>query len=162
MSLEVIDIILVVLFALFALAGFHYGFIRTAGSLAGLILGVLGGSYLVSWLADRFGALQTGWGSILLFIVTILCISSIVSWLVELLDELVDILSIIPFLKTINKILGGIVGFLEGVIALLAIAYLAESYLPEGFLRASIMGSQIISHLSWAIDFVQWILPIVS
>jgi uncharacterized membrane protein required for colicin V production len=80
----------------------------------------------------------------------------------SLLDDVIQMLSIIPFLKTANHALGAVLGGAEGLLALVAIVYAASAYLPEGFMRAAVMESYIVSHFSWVSGAVAWMLPFIN
>ncbi len=157
--MEVIDIILIALLVLFTLAGFYFGFVHTAGSLIGLVIGIYSASYFTGLVSTEFIILSGPKTKVIVFIVTMFIVTRVISWLVDLLDETLNILSIIPFLKTINKLLGGVFGFIEGGVLLVAIAFVSEIVLTEGVLRESILSSQIINWLSWTTDLIVWIFP---
>lgn len=153
-----IDIILIVILILFTLSGLVSGFIRALGGLVGFIIGVL----VSSW------AVNTVLASVLtnrpiLTIVAFVAIASIVSallgWIVGLIDELRKLLTIIPFLGAANHALGGILGFVEGILVLAAIAYFSGAYLPQGTIADQFASSSILHLLSGLTNIIAFIFP---
>ena len=69
-------------------------------------------------------------------------------------------MSIIPFVAGINKLAGGILGFIEAVAVIAAIGYAATTYLSEGGVQEAILGSQVIDWLSIAISTITWVVGI--
>ena len=156
-----VDIILIVILILFVLSGFASGFVRSIGNLVGLILGLFLASWGLLWLDQQFNILGKPFLSIVIFLTIAALVSFLIGWITDLVEGLRKILSIIPFLKTINRLLGGIVGFTEGLLAIIAIAYFAQAYLPPGGLKESILESLIASWLVQVTGIVSWIFPTV-
>src|SRR6056297_3190339 len=111
--MTIFDFILLFIWAGFLFYGFFFGFIRTLGSLLGIIIG--------AWLAslfylDLFYLIQPVFfgldniGKIISFLIVFGLITKLISFLVLIIDQTFNILSIIPFLKTINRLLGVVLG----------------------------------------------------
>ena len=64
-----------------------------------------------------------------------------------------------PFVKTIDRLLGGALGFLEGVIAVGIILYAALLILPENVVREWVQGSGVATRLLIVMDVLQVLLP---
>lgn len=128
------DIVVVIILAGFIWYGFFFGFIQVVGNLAGLIVG----SYLASrlyipifsWL-DPFIPGSSVTLKIIIFIICFALFSRLVNWAFLLLEQAFNIISIIPFLKTANRVLGLLFGLAEGIFILGIIAYLADRHLPS-------------------------------
>lgn len=129
-----LDIGIIIILAGFLWYGFFFGLIRLIGNLVGLIVG--------AYLASRFYLPIFNWAShfipgrpeLLKVIIFILCFSIIthlVGYLFILLEKFFDVVSIIPFLKTINRFLGAAFGLAEGVFVLGIIAYFLNKNLPS-------------------------------
>ncbi|MCH8049726.1 CvpA family protein [Patescibacteria group bacterium] len=157
-----IDIVLIAIVALVVLFGWRYGFIQTLGNLIGLVVGIFLAGHLLVFLEERFSILQQPHVAIIAFIVLIFLISRVVGWIVKLLDELYKIISIIPGLTSINKLLGAALGFIEGGLILVTIAYFAQNFLPESGFRETLVSSPIIQWLSWTMDIAQWLFPSIT
>lgn len=131
MPLSWFDLSLLVIVGGFALFGFWFGFIHTAGSL----IGTLAGAYLASryfevlaqWLVKI-----TGWqgntARVVMFIVAFLIISRLVGFAFWIVDRLLSIITRLPFISSINRILGLGLGILEGAMTLGLIIYFVERF----------------------------------
>ena len=126
-----LDLILILLVFGFVLAGLWFGFIHSLGALIGNIFGVLvAGHYYEPWAQATqglfFGNLNLA-RVVMFFLIMVLVnrLIGVVFWVVE---KIFKIVSVIPFLKTINALAGGILGFLEGVIVVGGSLYIAARY----------------------------------
>ncbi len=147
----IFDIIILVILFGFIFYGLFFGLIRTVGSLAGLILGV--------WLAalfylPAFTLVQNLFfghdtvGRVTVFLVLFVLINRLVCFLFTVLDNTYNFISIIPFLKTINRLAGAVFGFVFGGFVLGLVFYYIEitpfvSSISGGFIE----NSQIIPFL---------------
>lgn len=115
------DIALLLLIAGFALFGLWYGLVRTVGSLIGTVVGIYVASRyyepLANWVIGR-----TGWSEnhvrIVIFIASFLLITKLIGLLFWLLGKVLSVFTQIPFVKSIDKILGLVFGALEGAVVI--------------------------------------------
>jgi hypothetical protein len=70
--------------------------------------------------------------------------------LVELLDLARRVIAIIPFVNTVNSILGALFGALQSMVVILCIAYITVLLLPVGEVRNTILSSVLVGR---AVDF---------
>ncbi|OGH64862.1 MAG: hypothetical protein A2821_00070 [Candidatus Magasanikbacteria bacterium RIFCSPHIGHO2_01_FULL_41_23] len=115
----------------FALFGFWFGFIHTAGSL----MGTLAGAYLASryyepmamWLTKI-----TGWegniARVTMFIVAFFIISRLVGFAFWIVDRILSIITRLPFISSLNRLLGVGLGFIEGAMTLGLILFFVERF----------------------------------
>jgi uncharacterized membrane protein required for colicin V production len=108
-----------------------FGLIRTLGSLIGMVLGL--------WLTLLFYLTVFDWaqnlffgheviGKIITFIILFTLINRLIGFIFALLDRTFDLLSVIPFLKTINRLAGAALGFVEGGLVLgLILLYISQT-----------------------------------
>lgn len=157
-----LDVAILLLLAGFTFYGFSVGLIRAVGSLAGILLG--------AWLAGRYYLVVFDWisgiwpwtpnvGKIVSFILVFTIVSHLVSWVFMIFEQTFKLATIIPFLKTVNRILGALFGFIEGALVLGLILYVAGRYLPGSTTLA-----QWISHSSivdFLINFSKILAPLV-
>ncbi len=127
----IFDIVLLIILSGFVFYGLFFGLIRTVGS----ILGMVGGL----WLALIFYLTVFGWvknlffghelaGKVIIFFVLFTLINRLIGFIFVLLDRTFDLISIIPFLKTINRLAGAALGFIEGGLVLgLALLFISET-----------------------------------
>jgi uncharacterized membrane protein required for colicin V production len=82
-----------------------------------------------------------------------------VCFLFAVLDKFVDFMSLLPFLKTINHLAGGILGFIEGSLIVGLLFLISTKYIIFGNLLDDwIAASKLIPFL---VDFVKVLLPLV-
>ncbi|MBA3046909.1 CvpA family protein [Patescibacteria group bacterium] len=163
MLIGIFDTILLIILAGFVFYGLFFGLIRAVGSLAGVIAG--------AWLAsifyiDAFELAENlffGYdtlGRAVTFIVLFTIINRLVCFGFSLLDKTYNIISIIPFLKTINRLGGAVFGFLEGGIVVgLALYIAANNFFVGGLISKLLEGSKIAPFLLGFIDALKPLLP---
>jgi len=133
--LPIIDIVLLLILAGFVFYGLFFGLIKTAGSLIGVTVG--------TWVASRTYLIFFGWvsnlalghenlGKILSFIICFTIVNRLVGLIFALIDKAYSILTIVPFLKTINRLAGAVLGLIQGGFVLGIFLYIIGRYTPEG------------------------------
>lgn len=130
--MALLDILILVTISGFTIYGFARGLIRSAGALAGLLLGVWGAmlfyTILFGWLNDLFLGHDI-LGKSICFLIIYIIINRLVNYGFSILDSTYDIISIVPFLRTINRVTGALLGFIEGGLAAGLVLY-ASLQLP--------------------------------
>lgn len=118
MTVSLFDIVLLVVATGFVLFGIRFGFIHTVGSLVGVVAGAFVathyGAPLAAWFArlTNFDIQQLGkW---VVFLIIFFVVGRLVGFLFWLVDKSLNVLLRLPFLNSINHLLGGILGFFEG------------------------------------------------
>lgn len=125
-----VDIVLAILLILFFISGWRKGLVVAFGQLLGAIVGFIIARSASAWLAGLLAKwihLNAGWLHIIAFILIFMIVDRLFGLLVGLLNKLFKILTIIPFLSTINSILGAILSFLEGLVLIGSSVYLIRS-----------------------------------
>lgn len=158
--MTIFDVVLLLILAGFVFYGLFFGLIKTLGSIIGVIIGAFIASryYLVAF--DFVGDLAFGFdniGKVVSFIILFTLVNRLVGLLFAILDKAFNIISIIPFLKTINRLAGAALGFIEGGLVIGLILYVAAKYsfLPSVF-GVWLTNSQIAPFL---LKFVNLLLP---
>ncbi|MDQ7814794.1 MAG: CvpA family protein [Patescibacteria group bacterium] len=124
-----VDIILILLLLGFAGAGAKDGFVHTLGRLLGAIIAFLAARAWSAKIAWIFAiVMPQGWARLIAFIVIFLFITRVAGWVFKLIDGLFEIVKILPFIKSIDKLLGAILGFGEGFIMLGGAIFLVTAY----------------------------------
>lgn len=148
------DVIIVCVLLGFAFFGFWSGLLQSVGS----IIGTLAGAYvahqyfetIAPWVIER-----TGWSEntarIVVFFLLFAVITRLVGLIFLLAEKFLHILPI-PFGRLFNKILGGIFGFTEGLIALGLFVYLLGRFPLSGKLAEAINASMVI----------EWVRPVID
>jgi len=121
------DLILVLLLFGFGLYGLWFGLIHAFGSL----LGVVAASYVASHyyeVAALWVGADSAMAKIFVFIILFTIVVRLVGLLFYFIEKIFNILSIIPFLKTINRLAGAILGAVIGVLVIGLLLYVAGKY----------------------------------
>jgi uncharacterized membrane protein required for colicin V production len=125
------DLILVILVFAFVLAGLWFGFIHALGALVGTIFGVLvAGRYYDAWGQAVQGIFfgNVNLARVVMFILIMILVNRLIGLVFWVIEKVFKIVAVIPFLKTFNALLGGVLGLLEGVIVIGGALYLAARY----------------------------------
>lgn len=159
----IFDAILLLILAGFIFYGLFFGLIRTVGSLVGVVIGAWVASH---WYLEFFNWAQSlafgynNLGKVLSFIILFVLANRLVGFIFILLDKFFHLISIIPFLKTINRLAGAVFGFLEGGLVLGLILYVASRYtLLEHWLGQAMTGSKLVPFLVKFTDVLTPLLP---
>lgn len=137
MYLSILDLILLLILFIFIAFGFITGLIQVIGALLGVVAGAwLAGAYFEpvgSWLTPfLFG--NAGLARIVGFIIVFTIVNRAVGLGFYFLNKIFNLISIIPFTKSLNRILGALLGFLEGTLATgLILSFVVGHPLSEWF-----------------------------
>jgi membrane protein required for colicin V production len=158
-----LDVILLLFMAGFVFYGLFYGFIKTIGSLAGVVIGAWGAGLLYLPLFAFAKNLSFGhedWGKTISFIICFVVIDRIICLVFALLDRAFHFVSIVPFLKTINRLGGAALGFIEGGLVLGLLIFVAGRYAIIGsWLGALLAKSQLAPFLIQFANVLKPLLP---
>jgi len=157
MSFSLADLILIAIAGLFIIAGLYQGFIRTLGSLVGLIGGIFLAIFAIQWIETLWPIGDYQIVQVIAFVAIMGIASQLIGWIFELLDRAYKLLTIIPFVSGINKLLGGILGVLEAFVILSGVIYYTNNQLADGWLKEAILNSQVVDWLSWTGNWIMWI-----
>lgn len=156
------DIILIVIIAGFIFYGLFFGLVHALGGL----MGVFAGTIVAGWLFNTIGELIAPifWGNemlakVIAFIIIFVLVNRLFGLIFWMVDKVVQFLKVIPFLKSINGILGGIFGFLEGVFLVGGILYIASRYPIWEWLNNAMIESDVARYLVSIFDFIAPLLP---
>jgi len=125
------DIILLIVIGGFALGGLWFGFVHTLGSLIGTLLGV--------YLASRYFDTLAGWLSsflpwegngikVAVFVLAFLVINRLVGFAFWFLEKFIGFITRLPFIRSINRLLGLLFGAAEGIITVGVVVYIIERF----------------------------------
>ena len=149
--MPLIDIIIVCIVGGFALFGFLFGFFHTLGSLLGTIVGTyLGARYyepMAGWLSHI-----TGWEGnttrVIMFTLAFFIINRLVGFVFYFIDKILHVATHLPFVKSINRLLGLILGLAEGAISVGLVLFFIERFPISQALIEKISLSHIAPYLS--------------
>ena len=159
-----IDIILIVIVGAFVLFGLFFGLVHTLGSLLGTIVGIIFASRLIDPAFNSFGFLFGGGtiGRIILFILIFFIITRLVGIVFWFLGKVFNILMWIPFARSLDRLLGRLFGFLEGIIVVGVALFYAMQVLPDDTLRTMLETSVVADFLVTTMSILQVFFPEVA
>ncbi len=162
MTFTLIDVILIVFVVIFIVAGYVLGFVHSLGAFLGASVGIFIASRLAiplgASLAPTFGG-NTQVVTIVAFAIIYLIASRLFGFLFWMIEKSVGMVAKMPFLKSIDHLLGGLFGFLEGVIAVASVVYFAGQILPVEWLQNLVKTSQVGAWLLSVFDLVKGLVP---
>ena len=158
----IFDVILLIILAGFVFYGLFFGLIKTLGSLVGVIAGAFVASHFYLTAFNFSENLFFGYnnlGKVISFIVLFTLVNRLVCLIFSILDKTFHFISIIPFLKTINRLAGAIFGFIEGCLVLGLILYVVARYsFIESLFGGWISNSEMAPFL---VKFANVLLPLL-
>ncbi len=159
--MPLVDIILIAIVGLFVLFGLFFGLVHTLGSLIGTILGIVVTTRLIDPAFEKLGFLfgDGGLGKVILFIIIFLLISRLVGLLFWVIERVLGVFAMIPFASSINRLLGGVFGFVEGVLVVGVVLFFALQYLPDTAVKAALEQSSVADYLIATMAAIQVLFP---
>ena len=161
--LPIFDVILLILLAGFIFYGLFFGLIRVVGGLIGVVVGAILASRYYLLVFDYLEKVFLGYdnlGKVFSFIFTFILIRKLIVLVVASLDTAFNIISIVPFLTTFNRIGGAIFGFLQGSLILGLILFVASRYtIIEHWFGEFLVNSQIVPILIKITSILMPLLP---
>ncbi|HBV58217.1 MAG TPA: hypothetical protein DEB73_03090 [Candidatus Magasanikbacteria bacterium] len=145
-----LDIILLIILGGFTLFGLWFGFLHAIGSLVGTVVGAFIASHYYEPISNWTLSITGGNFNIVKFIVFIILFiiaNRLVGFIFWLVEKVFSVLKIIPFLGTINRLLGGLLGLFEGVLVVgLTLFFISKFPLSE-WLTGSMLKSGMAAYL---------------
>ena len=144
MHMSITDLVLLFTLLVFVGLGAKDGFIHTLGRLIGAIAGFMLAQSWSSWLSSLLAAfMPIGWARIIAFTIIFGLIIRLSGWVLTVVDNIFKFLTVLPFLKSVDRLLGALVGFAEAIIVLGGIIYLATTFKPVASLYALLSASGV-------------------
>ena len=156
-----IDIVLIVIVGAFVFFGLFFGLVHTLGSLIGTIVGIFFASRLVDPAFETFGFLFGGgtFARILIFIIIFFLITRLIGLVFWFFEKVFDVLAWIPFARSFDKLLGGLFGFIEGIIVVGVVLFYSMQVLPDDTLRTMLETSFVADFLIATMSALQVFFP---
>lgn len=116
-----VDIVLIIILGGFVLFGLWFGAIHTLGALLGTVAGafIAGHKFAVAanFIQSHIGGSLPVW-KIVAFLIIFTVVNRLVGLLFYILEKIFNLLTVIPFLKTINRLAGALLGAVEGALVI--------------------------------------------
>lgn len=158
------DIVLLILLGGFALFGLFTGLIHALGALVGVAAGAFFASRFYGPIAE-WVMLFTGGNpnlvKVIVFILIFIIINRLTGFVFWIVEKMFGVIKIIPFLSTINRLLGGILGLAEGTLIIGLTLFFISKFPIGATLTAALAASSVATYLI-KISAVLWpLLPLV-
>ncbi len=140
-----LDIVLIVWLTSSVITGVRLGFVYKFGSLIGLVIGMFLASAWTPDIAEPLGGGAIATAGVFLIILGLL--SKFFGLFAKIIDKLFKFVTLIPGLKTMNRVLGGLIGLLITVIIASAGLYIADEFSGGDEISETIEASQVGSTL---------------
>lgn len=160
--LTIADAVLFLILFGFAVTGFWFGFIHMLGSFLSIVAAAyISGKYF-DFVASKLSFLFGGYeniGKVVTFIILFLLVTRLVGFVFWLIDKFFQLLAVLPFLKTINRLGGAVLGLVEGIILVGLSLYLLVRYPIHEPLTQALSDSQVVLYLLNVANKVAPLLP---
>lgn len=133
----VVEVILLVILLAAAGRGWKIGVIESLGELVGAVIAFEVARYVSAW----FGA--TGTIRFVAFLIVAVVVAKLIGTLFHIASKILKIVTSLPLISLVNKLLGGILGFLSGVVLVGSATYIVLFYRLDPTLMAWVGGSNI-------------------
>lgn len=162
MPISIMDAVLILILFAFAFTGFWFGFIHMLGSFASIVLAAIISGRYFDFVAQKLSFLFGGYdnlGRIVTFIILFLVVTRLVGFVFWLINKFFNLLAMLPFLKTINRLGGALFGFVEGLVLTSLSLYLIVRYPLNDSLTQAIANSSVVDYLLNVANQVAPLLP---
>ena len=142
----IVDIILVLILLGLAGRGWKQGFVESLAELIGAVIAFLIARTFSPWLGSLFGTMmpgRAGLAQFIAFIIIFLLVAKLIGWVLMLAAKMLKIITSLPIISLVNKLLGGILGLLSGIVFVGSSVYLVLTFHLEPHLVAWLGSSTV-------------------
>lgn len=160
-SSPLLDVILVILLAGFVLFGLWFGFVHTLGSLIGTFAGAFFAGVFHAPLGKYFETIfgHPNLSKIIAFTIIFILINRIIGFIFYLIEKATSFITKIPGLKAINRLLGAIVGLVEGVFVIGLVIFVMSKYPVADWFTNMLANSNLVPWFMKTSKILQIVLP---
>ncbi|MFA6428327.1 MAG: CvpA family protein [Candidatus Buchananbacteria bacterium] len=162
MTFTILDVALMVIVFFFVGFGYAVGAIQTFGGIVGLALGVFAAGQwyevVAGWLSPFFMGADN-WALIVAFVLIFIIIDRVVAIIFALLNKAYDLISFVPFLKTFNRLIGAVLGLVEGALICGLLIFISARYPVNEWLSSEIVASPVAAWVVSLTNVVLWLVP---
>ena len=148
--MTIFDFVLLLIIGGFVMSGLWFGLIHSLGAFLGTVLGAFLAARwyepVAEWSGFIFGD-HENLARIVCFLIIFIIIDRLVGLVFWILDKTFSIITVIPFLKSINKLFGAIFGFLEGILVLGLTLYFIKLYPLGEWFTGIVADSRVAEYL---------------
>ena len=161
--MSIVDVVLLLLLFGFVFFGFWVGLIHALGGLVGAIVGAVVASRLFEPIVQQWGYLLGGnqnLARIVIFLIIFIIVNRLVGLAFWIIEKMFGVISVIPFLKTINRLGGAVFGLIEGVLVIGVSLYVASRFPLGATFTESLQGSSVAKKLLEVSGIITPLLPV--
>lgn len=158
LQLNFVDFILTFILILVTCLGIFFGLIRVVGAIATIIIGIVTAGLFFKDLAltlEPYLFDNPNISKIVAFLLIYWLVSLILSVIVAIANKLFKL----PFLKTVNRLLGGVFSFLGCIIVLAIFLHLFRAYAWSPEISALFSQSILVNYLMILGKYLSWLIP---
>lgn len=153
------NIILVLALIGFVGSGLKDGLIYALGRIVGAVVGFLVAKAIYIQLAVIFSPfMPLGWAKVIAFLIIFMLVVRVMGWIFKSLDKTFNFIAIIPFMKSINHVLGAFLGLLEGVLVIGGLIWIIKTFNLIPTAMVYVNGSSVATWIYTAFTKILWIL----
>lgn len=142
-----LELLVILLLVAFAANGVRAGAVETLGRLIGAILGFVAARAWSAWPVAALSTLMPlSWAYLASFIAIFLLVDNFVGFFFKLANQILKVVTRLPLIKQVDGLIGGIIGFLEGIIVMGGVAFLLrQAALSSGVAQSVIQLKSIMT-----------------
>lgn len=138
------DLILIVTLIVFMVWGAYKGLVGALGYVLGFIFGVTLSSRYYPLLSKPLQSFFENTNPEIINVISFLIILGLISKIISfVLDLIFKVVSFIPFVKTINRLIGAGIGLIGGIVVIGSLIYMFSRYPFSSFIASSLPESVI-------------------
>lgn len=140
----IVEIILAVIILALAARGWRKGLVETLGELVGAVIAFLVARAFSPWVASLlipFMPGREGMARFVAFVIIAIIVARLVGMLFGLADKVLHIITHLPLVKLVQKIIAAVLGFLSGIVLVGSTSYLVMFYRLDPTLMGWLGGS---------------------
>ena len=139
--MNTLDFIILGITVLFGVWGFKQGFMEALGGILGVVIAtILSGKFFL-WLADFFGG--SNLASVVAFLLIFAITLKVVGFVFWFFGKIFKLIAVLPFVDSFNRVLGVVLGLLQGVLICTVAVYLLNKYPLNGWFVTQLQTSFI-------------------
>ncbi len=142
--MTIFDIILLIILVLCVAWGLSLGFVGAFGYVLGLIAGIISAGQfypiVTTYIAPYIPIVSENIINILSFFLILSLVSKLTAFII---NKTFNLISLIPFIKTFNRLLGALLGLIGGIIITGAIIYMMSRFPIASFFKEIIITSKL-------------------
>ncbi|MFH1838097.1 MAG: CvpA family protein [Candidatus Kuenenbacteria bacterium] len=159
--MNILDTILIIIILLFIIFGLRMGIVHMFGAVVGTVVGVIVGGLFYNYLASYIEFIflgNTNLARVICFAIIFILIDRLIGFIFSLIAKSSNLIAKMPFIKTINRLGGGILGLVEANLWLGMILFILTKYSIYPAFDQLLATSNFVGPL---ISFASFLIPLL-